>query len=132
MESQKGLKHVVAIHQVYKYELDEDCGFQTPIQGVEAEVEGGWVRLLESGLLLFKKGYSYNGASGPTYDSASSLAPSLVHDGGYQLISEANLSRKYRKVFDKLFLRMLKENGMSFPRRTLWYLAVRAVGWMYV
>jgi hypothetical protein len=90
------------------------------------------VRLTADGKMLFRKGYYYDGPSGPTWDTADSMGPSLMHDGGYQLISEAGLPRSLRNAFDKHFRTMLKENGMGWFRRGLWYLGVSWFGGLYL
>ena len=73
-------------------------------------------------------GYSWDGASGPTIDSDNSIRAGLVHDVLYQAIREGRLPESYRKRADKIFRRILKEDGMTWVRRWAWYLAVRAFG----
>jgi hypothetical protein len=127
-----GMKHTVALHRVYKYIIDEDCSYPTLVKGYDAEVEGGWVRLEKDGTIHFKSGYSYDGPSGPTKDTKNSMAPALVHDGLYQLTGEDRIPvRRNRKLADKTFRKMLKENGMGWFRRGLWYSGVRVAGWLF-
>jgi len=127
------VKHTIAFHRIYKYQIDEDKSFSTLVLGYDVEVPGGWVKLSKDGTISFRKGYSYDGPSGPTKDTPNSMAPSLVHDGLYQLIKEGLLpTKRNRKLSDKTFLKMLKDNGMSRFRRTLWYLGVRDAGWLFV
>jgi hypothetical protein len=129
------VKHQIKFHRIYKYQLDEDCTFPTLVHGYEAEVLGGWVRLEKDGTLHLKGGYSCDGPSGPTQDSPDSMAPAFVHDGLYQLLLDdlfpESKRGQIRKLADKTFRNMLKENEMGWARRTMWYLAVRSAGWMF-
>ena len=84
-----------------------------------------WLRLDPDGRFTFTPGYAWDGASGPTYDSKSSMRPSLVHDGGYQLIRMGLLSPACREALDDLFKRLCLEDGMWGPRASLWHFAVR-------
>jgi hypothetical protein len=84
-----------------------------------------WLELWPDGTMVFTPGYAWDGASGPTYDSKSSMRPSLPHDGGYQLIRMGLLDAKWRAALDSAFYRMCREDGMLAPRAWLWYQAVR-------
>lgn len=66
----------------YKYQLAEDYVVMTPIVGVE--VVDFYFTLERSGRLTGKKGYAWDGASGPTFDTKNSMSPSLdyVHFDG--------------------------------------------------
>ena len=77
------------------------------------------------GHLTIFAGYAWDGASGPTYDSKSSMRASLVHDAGYQLIRLGMLPHDTRKQWDELFHRICVEDGMWKPRAWLWFNAVR-------
>ena len=74
--------------------------------------------------------YSWDGPSGPTIDTRNSLRASLVHDVLYQAMREKGIKFSYssRKWADKIFLKILKEDGMGIIRRRLWYFAVRLCG----
>jgi len=124
------MKHLVVYRKIYKYQVDGRYRFDTGIRGYEAQVDSGdgaspWVELTKDGVLWFRHGYSFDGPSGPTIDTADSMAPSLVHDGLYQLLELKLLPRKLRKQADRVFRKMLEENEMGFLRRSVWYLAVR-------
>ena len=127
------MKHTIEYRESYRYVCEEDKSFQTRVKGYSVEVEDGWVRLDEDGVIHIKAGYSWNGPSGPTRDTANTMAPSLVHDGLYQIFKEALIPAKNnRKLSDLTFLDMLKDNGMSWLRRRLWYRGVRWFGWASV
>lgn len=111
----------------YKYQLVEDFGISTRIcPGVVADT--GYITLLPSGKLVIKSGYAWNGASGPTFDTKSSMRGSLVHDALYQLIRLGKLEPCWRKDIDRLFEKICKEDGMWSVRAALWERAVRWFG----
>lgn len=74
------------------------------------------------------KNYAWDGPSGPTIDTKNSMRAALIHDILYQAIREKELPKKCRAKADKLFLELLKEDGMFCIRRWIWYLSVRAFG----
>lgn len=60
----------------------------------------------------------------------STLAP-LVHDWLYERKGLTEQRRLSRRKCDRVFLRIMKLEGVGRARRTLAYLAVRAFGWIY-
>lgn len=107
----------------YKYQLVEEAREHTPILGLEIKTE--YVSLYRDGLMVFRKGYAWDGASGPTLDTKSSMRASLVHDGFYQLMRLELLPILYREKVDQLFHRMCIDDGMDPFRAWYWYKAVR-------
>ena len=106
----------------YKYQLYADEAFITGIKGFE--VHSDFIDLMPDGKLTCKKGYAWDGASGPTWDSKSSMRGSLIHDAGYQLMREGHLPLDYKVVFDGLFYLTLIHDGMSKARAYIWYKGV--------
>jgi len=108
----------------YKYQLAENEEKVLPYEfaGVEVKTEFLWIH---RGTLYIKSGYAWDGASGPTWDSESSMTPSLVHDALYQLMRMGLLGGEYRAEADKIFRDMCIEKGMFKWRANLWYKAVR-------
>jgi hypothetical protein len=84
-----------------------------------------YLMLTPKGKLIISHGYAWDGASGPTFDTKSSMAGSLVHDALYQLMRMGLLDRSWRKQADKELKRICIENGMWKWRAWLWYQAVR-------
>ena len=117
----------------YKYELTEDFSASTsilhhrlnnaPRPGVES-----FVILSTNGLLSLRKGYAWDGASGPAMDTESIMRGALVHDGLYQLMREGGLPLSYRKPADKLLRKMCREDGMFWLRAWWVYWTVRIFG----
>ncbi len=112
----------------YKYQLAEDYTLLTDIIPGDIKPEGtgnNYVWLGASGLLIVRKGYAWDGPSGPTIDTPDSLRGSLVHDALYQLMREGFLPQDYRARADALFHEILIEDGMLPLRAGAWFAAVR-------
>ena len=75
-------------------------------------------------------GYSWDGASGPVVQTKNSVRATLVHDIMYQAMASGGVpaTRRNRKIADRIFLAVLKEDGMTWARRRAWHLAVRLLG----
>lgn len=114
----------------YKYQLRAGYAVRLPelADPLRPPIVTDWLELDPDGTLRFRPGYAWDGASGPTYDSKSSMRPSLGHDGLYQLMRMGLLSMAYREIVDEIFKRMCLEDGMWSWRATLWHMAVRTFG----
>lgn len=110
----------------YKYQLARCYSLQTPIIGYD--IKTLFICLESNGILTINKGYAWDGASGPTYDSKSSMRGSLVHDTFYQLEREELISQKEREKIDILLHDICIEDGMWGWRADLWLWAVRKFG----
>lgn len=111
----------------YKYQLWADYQLQTVIKPAHT-IHENFFLLDTTGLLVIKGGYAWDGASGPTIDSSSSMRGSLVHDALYQMISLGLLPITLRDEIDYLFYDIIREDGMMDFRAWAWYRAVRAFG----
>jgi len=107
----------------YKYLLKQDYFYNVRIKGFD--VSTPYLELSPSGLLRVKTGYAWDGASGPTFDSKSSMRGSLVHDALYQMIRLKKIPAKYREHADKLLEEICLEDGMWRIRARLWERGVR-------
>ena len=76
----------------------------------------------------FKPGFGWDGASGPTVDSENTMRASLVHDCLYRAIKDGAIRPQYRARSDREFRRILKQDGMTWLRRWIWWWAVRLGG----
>ena len=108
----------------YEHQLAETYKIKLPSNPV-TQYDGQFLSIDINGTLTIKSGYCWDGASGPTWDTANCKKPSLVHDALYQLMRQEVLSRGYRKHADKLFYDMLRDNGMWYIRAQMWYRSVR-------
>ncbi|KKN75917.1 hypothetical protein LCGC14_0376250 [marine sediment metagenome] len=86
--------------------------------------------VLHDGVLLVRKHYAWDGASGIfTVDTKTFMRGSLVHDCLYQLIREGYLPREiYRRYADKILREICLQDGMNRFRAWYVYKAVRMFG----
>ena len=126
--------HGVTYQKIWRYKLKKDfC--------IDYQKEFGLALTLRSNLsephftlsdtqLCAKEGYAWDGASGPVVQTKNSVRATLVHDIMCQAMASNRSirTRKNRRTADRIFLRILKADGMSWPRRQIWYRAVRMFG----
>jgi hypothetical protein len=84
--------------------------------------------LLDSGVLMIKAGFKWDGASGPTIDTENTMRAALVHDALYRLMRNRKLDYSHRGTVDILFRKMLTYDGMNAIRAWAWYVGVRVAG----
>ena len=112
----------------WKYQLGEDHFENLELKPSEA-ITTPFVKFSKNGRLRVKKGYAWDGPSGPMIDDNTNMRASLVHDVLYQLMRLGELDYKQdRALADKIFFEMCREDGMK-PVRAKWALdAIRDVG----
>lgn len=111
----------------YKFKVEENFSIELPFK-IPDFVHP--YASLKDGILSVKRGYAWDGASGPIINTRDTLVASLVHDVLYQAM-RLNLiksSKENRMIADKNFFEILKMNGVNSIRRKVWYLAVRLFG----
>lgn len=107
----------------FKYQLAQDYLISTPIVGTV--IVDDYFTLNMNGDLIIYRGYAWDGASGPTFDTASSMRASLVHDVFCQVMRDNRLSyEKWQNKVNDLFEKMCIEDGMWAWRAKLWHAAV--------
>lgn len=111
----------------YKYQLQRDYTTLTAIHP-KNRIETDYIILTTDGHLTAKKGYAWDGPSGPTKDDDTNLRGSVGHDVKYQLMRLQLIPETYRKLSDKELIDDLKEDGMPWLRRQGWYYALRLGG----
>lgn len=111
----------------YKYNLHSEETYQTGFS-IEQEFDNKFLKLTTDGFLTIRKGYSWDGPSGPTIDTKSFMKGSLVHDALYQLIREKALPQAARKRADVILKEICLDCDMSKFRASYVYLAVRLFG----
>lgn len=120
------IKKTIYYKSGYKYQLYKN--YRTKIDILGHNIHTKYI-ILENGKLLIKKGYCWDGASGPTIDTKNSMRASLVHDALYQLCRMCYLdSTEYKNKIDKIFYNICIEDGMLRFRAWLWYIGVRKFG----
>lgn len=108
----------------YKYQLAETISFQTCVFP-EEDICTEYICLSTYGRLTIQHGYSWDGASGPTIDTKSSMQGALIHDALYQLLRMGLLPSVCRLQVDLEFKRRLIQDGMYRWRAEIWYSGVR-------
>lgn len=107
----------------FKYQLQEDYTLKTDILGFDVETD--FITLDRDGCLFIRKGYAWDGASGPTIDTKSSMEASLVHDSLYQLMRLGLLPRGFRSKVDNLFKGICIDKKMYKSRANVWCYLVK-------
>ncbi len=112
----------------YKYQLAEACETEVPILP-NTDIKTEFIELDIIGKLLIKKGYAWDGPSGPVIDTPENMRASLVHDALYQLMRTRHLkARTWRKAADETFRDICKADGVSGLTANVWYRALRRFG----
>ncbi|MDC0601507.1 DUF1353 domain-containing protein [Aliiglaciecola sp.] len=112
----------------YKYQLVSDYQISTKIKPAN-DVLTDYILLDTKGNLTVKKGYAWDGTSGPVIDTDENLRASLVHDAFYQLMRMRKLkSAEHKEASDKLFRNMCKIDGVPSPVAQLYYFALEKMG----
>lgn len=107
----------------YKYQLEELYACPTPIVG--ELIEDDLFTLYATGLLVIRKGFAWDGASGPTFDTKNSMRASLVHDVFCVCMRDGRLSyEKWQDTINEFFRQQCIEDGMWEWRAGLWHAAV--------
>ncbi|MDT4330839.1 hypothetical protein ACQE3E_17550 [Methylomonas sp. MED-D] len=115
----------IAYNDGYKYQLKETYAVVIEIKPASL-IQSDYIDLDTSGQLTIRKGYAWDGPSGPTIDTPSFMRGSLVHDALYQLMRDEYLDRNvHRGTADLILKRICLEDGM-WPARAWWvYEAVK-------
>jgi len=111
----------------YKYQLTKQYEVVTPITGYNIDLP--YVRLTPDGRLIIRRGYCWDGPSGPTIDTKSFMRGSLVHDVFYQLLRGQLIEYKERLIADKLLQYMCIQDGMWKVRAWWVYQGVHRAAW---
>lgn len=109
----------------YKYQLVDDYIYQLLTNIFSKVVATEFINIDFFGKLHIKKGYAWDGPSGPTWDTKSSLRASLVHDALYQLIRLGKIPAKCKMTADELLYTIGVEDGMYKWRARIWYQGVK-------
>lgn len=110
----------------YKYQLTRDVAHRLVFK-TGRSYQSDYFRLDDDFLLIYK-GYAWDGASGPTADTPSTMRGSAVHDCGYQLIRLGILTPEFRALFDREIERCCQEDGMWAIRAKTWFRMLRWFG----
>lgn len=117
-----------------QFRLTAPANIPTRVKGYNVHL--GRITLTENGNLFIDTGYTCDGASGPTWDTASTIGPAFVHDALYELIAAGLLPRSVRWQADgELWYWMRSPNlgpRANFFRAAYYLFSVEAFGWLHV
>lgn len=125
-----GTHYIKVDDPVYKYELIRHVSVQTEIKGYRVHTE--YADLYKDGRLVGRSGYRWDGPSGPTIDTPSTMRPSLFHDILWQMIEEGLLPESVRHDSNELLQKLGKEDGMLLVRTYAFYYATEYIGRPYI
>lgn len=115
---------MIRYREGYKYQLVDTYIVKVGIYPLE-DIKTEYIDLDTEGFLTIKRGYAWDGASGPTIDTKSSMRGSLVHDALYQLMRVGKLGLEWRYQSDVELKKICLDDGMWEWRALLWFKAVR-------
>lgn len=111
----------------YKYQLQENYIIRLTYLPKETIYTEHFTLALD-GTLVIHSGYAWDGPSGPTIDTKSSMRASLVHDVLYQMMRMGLLPEEVKPYADDLFYDICIEDGMWKWRAKLWHRELRKFG----
>ena len=112
----------------YKYQLASDYLIATRVRP-KRTIQTEYLTLTRDGLLAIRKGYAWDGPSGPTLDTRNFMVGSVAHDALYQIMRLGHLdAERWREVADSELRRLCRQSGMSRLRAWWVYRAVRIWG----
>lgn len=121
-------KGYITYRSDYKYQLADGYVINISIKP-KLNIESEFINLDTNGKLNVKKGYAWDGPSGPVKDTKKNMRASLVHDALYQLMRNKKLSsRTHRKAADQEFKDICKADGVSNSKASTYYKALRKFG----
>ena len=103
----------------YKYRLKEDFFIYLP-ELLNYSIQTPYIQVKPNGHMMITEEYAWDGASGPTIDTKTSMRGSLTHDALYQCIRLGLLPKSFRRVADGILRRICLEDGMMEVRANTW------------
>ena len=94
----------------FKYQLHTDYKCQTDIRP-DYDINLDFISLSKSGVLKIRKGYAWDGTSGPVIDRKTNMIASLKHDALYELMRQSVLPYHFWEMADREFAKTLREHG---------------------
>lgn len=108
----------------FKYQLYETYVCDLGMRFSE-EIDHPFFYITRPGRLTVKKGYAWDGPSGPTVDTKDFMRGSLIHDVLYQAIRLELLPQSFRETADQILKDICLKDGMSKVRAWWVYRGVR-------
>lgn len=104
----------------FKYQVVRNCTAFIGIIPINGAIKTPFIDLSDNGYMTLKAGFAYDGPSGPTIDTPSSMRGAGFHDGTYRLIRLGLLPESCRAQADENLRRMCLEDGMNEIRAEVW------------
>jgi hypothetical protein len=114
----------------YKYQLVESYSARIRIKPLD-DIDIDFIALTKNGDLTIKKGYAWDGPSGPVRDTKKKMRPSLEHDALCQLGREGLLNPYHMMIADIIFKEHCIANGVAKWRANMYYIGLRKFGKKY-
>ncbi len=121
------MKPVVKYQKGYKNRLHETHKGNIAIYP-EVRVESKFGVSYPNGNVEIFEGFMWDGCSGPTIATKSTVRAGSVHDFLYYLMRHELLEQHWRAQADKVFRRILLEDGCSWLRAWVYWKSVRLFG----
>lgn len=109
----------------YKYRLYEQRIIKVAIQPENAIVTN-YITLSQTGILVIKPGYAWDGCSGPTWDDKTNMRAGLIHDALCQLMRLELIPQSFRNDVDNELRKAMIEDGAFKIRAWYYYKAVNS------
>lgn len=123
MNFRAGIDYERLYNSDWKWGLKRELLEQTSIHG--AYVKTPYIELHQSGMLVLREGYAIDGVT-CGLDTPRSMRAAFIHDAICQLVETKALATSWRRVGDREFLRLLRQDHFFHPWAVVRYLAVRA------
>ena len=107
----------------YRYVVAETFIVQTEIRG--QEISDDLTRLSADGRLTIRRGYPWDGNSGPCVDTESSMEASCIHDVLCDYINMGWLPHALQPMVDQEYYVIATGKGMWWRRARIRLLAIR-------
>lgn len=113
----------------YKYQLASNYSVDTGLN-IDADIDdNNFLKLDSKGIIHIKKGYAWDGPSGPVLDTNENMRASLVHDALYQLMRNEFLDPDVHKdEADKLFRKICIDDDVQEEIAQVYYLGLQIGG----
>ena len=121
-------KSYIRYRSGYKYQLATRYSMTITIKP-KKNIETEFIKLYRKGKLTIKKGYAWDGPSGPVVDTKKNMRASLVHDALYQLMRLEQLSSdNYKDKADKIFQNICIKDGVPKKIASAYYYGLKLGG----
>lgn len=112
----------------FKYQIVEEFVIVIDDYKPHQNIVDEFFEFYADGTLIIKKGFAWDGPSGPTIDTKDAHIAAIVHDVFYRCIRRGYLPLSIKPIADRIFYKLLRKNGMFILRALYWYLGVVLFG----